>query len=286
MKRDQPRKTGRSVTVVCPVHRCGRGLHWGKRFCNCPAGHSFDFARSGYVNLLLPQDKRANNPGDTKAMVGARRRLLEAGLGDRLLEGLAAALARIPIRRGARVLDVGCGDGFYLAALANRFGLEGYGVDISTAAVDAAALRYPGPRWIAANGDRRLPFADQTFDCIMSITARKNPEEFKRLLTPGGRLLLTVPADDDLAELRQAVLGQAIAKDRVSLTIKAFEESFALESHETARLAVNLDVPALLDLLLVTYRGARFSAAAGAAALRPLTVTSAAELLCFKLKSA
>ena len=159
-------------------------------------------------------------------------------------------------------------------------------IDISTAAVDAAALRYPGPRWIAANGDRRLPFADQTFDCIMSITARKNPEEFKRLLTPGGRLLLTVPADDDLAELRQAVLGQATAKDRVRLTTEAFEESFVLESHETTRLAVNLDVPALLDLLLVTYRGARFSAAAGAAALKPLTVTSAAELLCFKLKSA
>ena len=274
------------MTVVCPVHRCGRGLHWGKRSCICPAGHTFDIARSGYVNLLLPQDKRANNPGDTKAMVGSRRRLLDAGLGERLLEGLAAALAKIPIPRGARVLDVGCGDGFYLAALVNRFGLEGYGVDISTAAVDAAAQRYPGPRWIAANGDRRLPFADRTFDCIMSITARKNPEEFKRLLKPGGRLLLAVPADDDLAELRQAVLGQATAKDRVSLTTAEFERYFVLETRETTRLAVHLDVPALSDLLLVTYRGARFSAAAGAAALKPLTVTSAAELLCFKLKSA
>jgi hypothetical protein len=49
---------------------------------------------------------------------------------------------------------------------------------------------------------------------------------------------------------------------------------------------MRLDVPALVDLLLVTYRGARFSAAAGAAALKPLTVTSAIELLCFKVKSA
>jgi 23S rRNA (guanine745-N1)-methyltransferase len=274
------------MTVVCPVRRCGKELHWGERTCTCPAGHSFDIARSGYVNLLLPQDKQAKKPGDTKAMVGARRRLLGAGLGTRLLEGLAGALVRIRIPRGARVLDVGCGEGFYLAALAGRFGLEGFGVDISTAAVDAAAQRYPGQRWIAANGDRRLPFADQSFDCILSITARNNPEEFKRLLSPGGCLLLAVPADDDLVELRQAVLGHAIAKDRVKLATAALAEHFALESQETARLAVPLDVPALVDLLLITYRGARFSAAAGAAALKPLTVTSAAELLCFKVKSA
>jgi 23S rRNA (guanine745-N1)-methyltransferase len=274
------------MIVVCPVRSCGRELHWGKRSCTCPAGHTFDIARSGYVNLLLPQDKQAKKPGDTKSMVCARRRLLDAGLGARLLECLAAALARIRISRGARVLDVGCGDGFYLAALASRFGLAGFGVDISTAAVDAAAQRYPGQRWIAANGDRRLPFADQAFDCILSITARNNPEEFKRLLSPGGRLLLAVPANDDLAELRQAVLGQATAKDRVRLATAALEKRFLLESHETVRLAVPLDVPALVDLLLVTYRGARFSAAAGAAALKPLTVTSAAELLCFKVKSA
>jgi 23S rRNA (guanine745-N1)-methyltransferase len=274
------------MTVVCPVRRCGQELHWGERSCTCPAGHAFDIARSGYVNLLLPQDKQAKKPGDTKAMVGARRRLLDAGLGARLLECLAAALAGIRIPRGARVLDVGCGDGFYLASLAGRFGLEGFGVDISTAAVDAAAQRYPGQRWIAANGDRRLPFADQSFDCILSITARHNPEEFHRLLAPGGRLLLALPANDDLAELRQAVLGQATAKDRVKLATFEFEERFALEFHETARQTVPLDVPALADLLLVTYRGARFSAAAGAAALKPLTVTSAAELLCFKVKSA
>jgi 23S rRNA (guanine745-N1)-methyltransferase len=273
------------MTLVCPVRRCGRELHWGERACTCPAGHAFDIARSGYVNLLLPQDKKAKRPGDTKAMVCARRRLLDAGLGARLIEGLAAALAGIRIPRGARVLDVGCGDGFYLAALSGRFGLVGFGVDISTAAVDAAAQRYPGQSWIAANGDRRLPFADQAFDCILSITARKNPEEFHRLLAPGGRLLLAVPANDDLGELRHAVLGQALAKDRVKLAREEFEERFVLESRETARLAVHLDVPALEDLLLVTYRGARFSAAAGAAALRPLTVTSSAELLCFKVKS-
>jgi len=275
-----------SVTIVCPVRRCGQKLTWGERSCTCPAGHAFDIARSGYVNLLMPQDKQAKNPGDSKAMVGARRRLLEAGLGARLLEGLAAALTRIRIPRGARVLDVGCGDGFFLAALAGRFGLTGFGVDISTAAVDAAAQRFPGQRWIAANGDRRLPFKDHSFDCILSITARNNPGEFKRLLSPGGRLLLAVPADDDLAELRQAVLGQATAKDRAGLAAAALKEHFALESREAARLTLPLDVPALKDLLLVTYRGARFSAAAGAAALRPLTVTSAAEILCFKRTSA
>ena len=48
----------------------------GGRLC-CDNGHSFDIARQGYVNLLGARDKRSRDPGDSKAMVSARRDFLE-----------------------------------------------------------------------------------------------------------------------------------------------------------------------------------------------------------------
>ena len=37
----------------------------------CPRGHSFDVARSGYINLLQPQERRSRNPGDSADAVAA-----------------------------------------------------------------------------------------------------------------------------------------------------------------------------------------------------------------------
>ena len=57
---------------------------------------------------------------------------------DQLLKGRVTARDR--------VLDAGCGDGFYLGSLARDTGCAGYGVDISIPAIDAAARRYPDAR--------------------------------------------------------------------------------------------------------------------------------------------
>ena len=43
-----------------------------RRF-NCIQGHSFDIAREGYVNLLLPNQKHSKSPGDSKDMMESRR---------------------------------------------------------------------------------------------------------------------------------------------------------------------------------------------------------------------
>jgi 23S rRNA (guanine745-N1)-methyltransferase len=180
------------------------------------------------------------------------------------------------------VLDVGCGDGTFLAALAERFGLEGYGVDISTAAADAAAKRSTAVRWIAANADRRLPFSSGAFDYILSITSRKNAAELDRLLAPAGRLLVAVPGRDDLAELRAATLGRAIDRDRGSRTAEILGERFALETRVETRATFRADASTLRDLLATTYRGARRSAAARIEALDAMDVTVSAELMCFR----
>ena len=88
------------------------------------------------------------------------------------------------------VLDAGCGDGFYLGTLAGQTGFDGHGVDISIPAVEAAARRYPKCEWIVANADRFVPYADRSFSIVLSITARMNSAEFRRVparrRTPAG----------------------------------------------------------------------------------------------------
>src|ERR1700732_4488447 len=97
--------------LVCPIRGCHAPLKREERRVICPRGHSFDVARSGYINLLQPQERRSKQPGDTAAAVRARRRLHDLGVTGPLLDALAKILAPSP---SDIVLDAGCGDGFYL----------------------------------------------------------------------------------------------------------------------------------------------------------------------------
>ena len=126
------------VTLVCPVRGCGAPLSRSDRALACPRGHRFDLARSGYCNLLQPQDRRSRRPGDSAAAIQARRRLFDRGHGDWLLPHLLAAFdaLRLPAT-GAAVLDIGCGEGFYLGTLARERGLTAltaHGLDIAAGA--------------------------------------------------------------------------------------------------------------------------------------------------------
>jgi len=65
------------VTLLCTVRECRAPLAREAERVVCERGHSFDVARSGYINLLQPQDRRAKSPGDSAEVVAARRRFLE-----------------------------------------------------------------------------------------------------------------------------------------------------------------------------------------------------------------
>src|SRR5580692_10419866 len=185
--------------LVCPVRDCRLPLAREDGRWVCERGHSFDTARSGYLNLLQPQDRRSREPGDTAAAIAARRRMHDLGVTAPLLRAIGEMAC--PSAHDI-VLDAGCGDGFYLGTLARQAGLSGYGVDISVPAIEAAARRYPECQWIVANADRFIPYADASFSLVMSITARMNSSEFRRVLRGDGRLLVAVPSPEDLIELR------------------------------------------------------------------------------------
>ncbi len=234
--------------LLCPVRNCHLALAREQRRLLCPRGHSFDVARSGYINLLQPQERRSKTPGDTPAAAAGRRRLNDRGVNEPLLHAIAEMLAASP---ADSVLDAGCGDGFYLGNLARLGSFDAHGVDISTAAVDAAARRYPECEWIVANADRFLPYSDRSFSAVLSITARMNSSEFRRVLGAGGRLIVALPAPDDLIELRGA------GRDRVARTVEGFARDFRFVQQRRATTTADLDAPAVQDVLLSIYRPMR-----------------------------
>jgi 23S rRNA (guanine745-N1)-methyltransferase len=180
------------------------------------------------------------------------------------------------------VLDVGCGEGYYLGTLARTGKVEAYGVDLATAAVDLAARRYPEATWTVANADRLLPYATAAFDLILSIDARLNPPEMRRVLKAGGRLLVAVPAADDLGELREAVLGERVLKDRLERAVALLAEDFELEGRRTVRGGARLGPEAVRDALAATYRGGRASRREKIAAIPGIEVTLSHELAWFR----
>jgi 23S rRNA (guanine745-N1)-methyltransferase len=270
------------VALLCPVRGCGEPLARGERSYACPRGHSFDLARSGYLNLLQPQDRRSPQAGDSREAVSARQRFLAAGYEAPFVEALLAAVTVLGLPARPAVLDVGCGTGFHLGALRESGDAEAHGVDLSVPAIELAAKGHKESLFVVANADRFLPYAAGSFDLAMSLTARRNGPGLRRVLTPDGVLLVAVPGADDLAELRETVLGRRVLRDRVEPAAEALQEDFTLAGRQTVRWAADLDAAAVRDVLAATYRGARERERERAAALPGLAVTMSRDLLVFR----
>ncbi|WP_422001155.1 class I SAM-dependent methyltransferase [Roseovarius mucosus] len=121
--------------------------------------------------------------------------------GEAARELVRRHIAQDPNRaRARRVLDVGCGLGACTAQIASAYPqADVIGINYSSAQIDHASRLYAGPR-ISFQRMRAesIAFQDDTFDCIHAIetamhfrTRQQFLEEARRLLRPGGRLILT-----------------------------------------------------------------------------------------------
>lgn len=262
------------TSLICPLdHESLSRTSTG--WC-CPQGHSFDVSRQGHVNLLPVQKKRSLDPGDSKAMIAARRRFLEAGH----YQGIAEAVSRRVLSHGPAyealsVLDAGCGEGYYLRALAgveSARRLSLLGLDISKWAVQAAAGRDRRMQWVVGS-NAALPVPDQSLEVVLCMFGFPTRAEFARVLKPGGLLLEVEAGPDHLIELRE-IIYPTLKSPREPQETPA--PGFASEGIESVRYARSLSSrEQILDLLVMTPHLYRASAEgrASAEALTHLDVT-------------
>lgn len=191
-----------SDLFICPV--CGEKLYTENGTYRCAAGHSFDIARKGYVNLFL--GRAGGQHGDNREMIAARRDFLSAGHYKKLAEALTeTALASLP--QNPRILDAGCGECYYTAHLSEALQADGRNAEIVGIDISREALAYGARRSrniaLAVGSVYRLPFADATFDALLSVFSPYAGEEFLRVLKPGGLFLMAIPRERHLFGMKE-----------------------------------------------------------------------------------
>ena len=203
--------------VICPI--CSAPLLADGSALRCEAGHCFDRARQGYVNLLTVQQKHSLHPGDTREMVLARRSFLNAGFYEPIAQKLRELTERFA-PDAKSVLDVGCGEGYYLSHLTHI--KERVGIDISKEAVRCAAGRDKQAQWYTATASH-LPFSEGSFDCLLSMFALTMDEEYARVLGEKGIFIQVLAGETHLPALKQIIYPTILEKEKPIPTPEGFE---------------------------------------------------------------
>jgi 23S rRNA (guanine745-N1)-methyltransferase len=191
-----------AAAVRCPV--CGEAVRVGDGQVRCGRGHAFDVARQGYVSLT--SGRGGPGTGDSAAMVMAREEFLGAGHYRPLADAVAGAAARLDPPGPGLVLDLAGGTGYYLARVLDALpGRAGAGVDLSAPALRRAARAHPRAAALGADAWQPLPLADGSAAVVLSVFGPRNAAEIRRVLAPGGALVIAAPGQDHQRELRDAL---------------------------------------------------------------------------------
>jgi ubiquinone/menaquinone biosynthesis C-methylase UbiE len=239
---------------ACPI--CRSTFTQQNGTLRCTHMHTFDIAREGYVNLLHKQQ-----PGDSAEMLLARRQFLGKGyyldLAHTLNALLATAMQDMELGRATRILDAGCGEGYYLGQVHDYFHarqrpVECVGLDISKQAVRMAAKRYRDVSFVVANSKERLVFVDHAFDIVLNIFAPRNAPEFARVLWPGGTLLVVIPGPAHLRQVREQFHLLQIEEQKQQHIIEQFAPYFTLQNVMPVRYTLDLAREAITWIVTMT----------------------------------
>jgi ubiquinone/menaquinone biosynthesis C-methylase UbiE len=116
------------------------------------------------------------------------------------------------LRLGSSVLEVGCGTGNYVRALAERFGCAAHGLDPSVGMLAHACAQPERVAWVQGRAEA-LSFADEAFDLVFSVDVIHHVadratfyRQIARVLRPGGRLC-TVTDSAEIIRHREILSG-------------------------------------------------------------------------------
>ena len=202
----------------CPV--CDKQLLKRDNSYSCSAKHTYDIAKEGYVNLLLVNQMKSKEPGDSKEMMIARSNFLNKGYFERL----AGDISKIILNNfdeasddNYAIFDAGCGEGYFTDRIYKDLGQEIevpriWGMDISKEAVRFAAKRNRNIGFCVGS-IFHLPITDNSVDCVINIFAPFREEEFQRVLKENGIIIKVTPGAQHLMGLKNALYDNPYEND-------------------------------------------------------------------------
>jgi 23S rRNA (guanine745-N1)-methyltransferase len=208
--------------ILCCPHCAGSVKVIGSTV-QCEAGHSFDIARQGYVNLLTNQIFIKN--ADTAEMVDARqamhKRPFFQELALRISEICVDAFQNV---QAPIVVEPGGGTGFYANAIVARFDTAlALSFDISTHAAKVCARHSERVASVVADVWQRWPIANNSADVVLSVFSPRNFIETERVMKPGSVLIVVTPEENHLEELRTKFNALGIERDKSEKIAKSLE---------------------------------------------------------------
>ncbi len=239
--------------LICP--KCGSALiREGKSFL-CPQRHCFDIAKSGYVNLLTADRMNSALPGDNKLMVQSRKKFLDKGYYKPLADALCSTVLRYA-QTGCTVLDAGCGEGWYTEKIAQALediNAEILGIDISKFAADYAARRTKAAQFAVASVFH-MPVETESCDIVTSLFAPWCGEEILRVLKGGGLLIMVIPSERHLWQLKCAVYDEPYPNEAKDYGLDGFEFLGTEKVAGEIFLPSNEDIKALFSMTPYFYK--------------------------------
>jgi 23S rRNA (guanine745-N1)-methyltransferase len=212
--------------LICPV--CDQALIKENTCYTCTRNppHSFDLSKFGYINLLLPHRKKTLEPGDNLEMIRSRKDFFSQNhyqpIAELLNQHIALKIKDLPFK-DAGIVDIGCGEGYYLINLKRslkelgNLEIKYYGVDISKAAVKKCAKVSKDITWVVASGTN-LPLQSSSTGIAISVFAPfTSLSEIHRILKSNGYAFIITPDIYHLYELREAIFSEVkeIKQDKI-----------------------------------------------------------------------
>ena len=196
----------------CP--KCKKKIRFHAGGLVCKKEHTFDIASKGYVNLL---QQTKTFKGYNASFFKSRRAFFGAGYYDHIVDEVVDTVGRLfGDMEELGVLDAGCGEGGYSAALETSLAARGVNSQVLAFDIAADAIKVAAGndnvKWMIAD-ITNIPVKDDVVDCILDVFTPANYKEFNRVLKDNGYLVKVVPGSDHLKELRAVVSDQLQNKE-------------------------------------------------------------------------